>query len=145
MLLGAGCTSQQGTGGASATGGSIETGSGLAASCVGPYLNDQPPSGVFRGPLLTVSPGDTVTIFGHWYTSTCNDTGGHDPLVPLAPVHLTLTLPGWAVKPLGMFTPGGEDMGFSTTVQVPADATPGIAYVRDDREYPATYEFKVDQ
>lgn len=51
MLLGAGCSGQQGTSGASATGGSTETGSGSAASCVGPYLNDEPPSGVLRGPL----------------------------------------------------------------------------------------------
>ena len=110
---------------------------------MGPYLNDQPPSGAFRGPTPTVAPGDTLTIYGHWYTSTCNDTGGHAPLVPLQPVHLSLTLPGGAVEPLGTFTPAGQDMGFSTTVLVPAGTPVGTATVIDDREYPATYPFEI--
>lgn len=113
-----------------------------AASCVGPHLNDQPPGGAFRGPTPTVNAGETLTIYGHWYTSTCNDTGGHAPLVPLPPVHLTLTLPGGAVEPLGTFTPAGQDLGFSTTVVVPAGTPAGTAKVSDDRVYPATYEFE---
>ena len=115
------------------------------ASCVGPYLNDQPPGGPFRGPVPTVSPGATITIYGHWYTSTCNDTGGHDPLKPLPPVHLTLSLPGGDVQELGEFNPNGQDMGFSASAQVPAATKAGTAMVRDDQPYPATYEFKVGQ
>jgi hypothetical protein len=116
-----------------------------STSCVGPYLNDQPPSGPFRGPVPTVSPGSSITIYGHWYTSTCNDTGGIDPLKPLPTVHLTLTLPGGDVHELGQFDPCGKDMGFSTQVQVPAATQAGIATVHDDQQYPAAYRFKVGQ
>lgn len=115
---------------------------GAAASCAGPYLNALPPSGGFRGPVQTVRPGDTLTVYGHWYTSTCNDTGGHAPLKPL-PVQLTLTLPGGAVDHLGRFTGRGEDMGFTTAVRVPAGTSTGTAWIRDNRRYPATYKFKV--
>lgn len=113
------------------------------ASCVGPYLNDQPPSGPFHGPVPTVTPGAAITIYGHWYTSTCNDTGGDDPLKPLPTVHVTVTLPGGDVQELGAFDPGGKDMGFSTEVHVPVATRAGTATVRDDRPYPATYRFKV--
>jgi hypothetical protein len=114
-----------------------------SASCVGPYLNDQPPSGPFRGPIPTVRPGGTIRIYGHWYTSTCNDTGGDDPLKPLRPVHLTLTLPGGDVQELGVFDPSGADMGFSTLVHVPETTQAGTASVRDDQQHPVTYRFKV--
>jgi hypothetical protein len=113
------------------------------ASCVGPYLNDQPPSGPFRGPTPTVSPGDTIVIYGHWYTSTCNDSGGHDPLEPLPQVHLTVTLPGGAVEKLGEFKARGRDMGFSAALDVPAGTPAGTATVRDDQRYPETYKFQV--
>jgi hypothetical protein len=126
-----------------ACGGPANTSRTSSASCVGPYLNDQPPSGVFRGPVQTVSPGDSITLYGHWYTSTCNDTGGHDPLEPLPPVHLTLTLPGGAVEDLGESTPKGQDMGFSTAVQVPTGTSAGTATVRDDQQDPETYKFEV--
>ncbi len=128
-----------------ACGGSSPSRDTSSASCVGPYLNNQPPtaSASFRGPVPTVSPGGAITIYGHWYTSTCNDTGGHDPLKPLPPVHLTLTLPGEQLEPLGEFSPGGRDMGFSTEVRVPPGTPAGTATVRDDRQYPATYKFKV--
>lgn len=116
---------------------------GSSASCVGPYLNDQPPSGAFHGPRRTVSPGGTITIHGHWYTATCNDTGGHDPLTPLAPVHLTLRLPGGTSKDLGERHPHGRDMGFAVTVRVPVGTPPGTATVRDGRHPPATYAFTV--
>ncbi len=118
-------------------------GSSGDASCVGPYLNDQPPTEPFRGPTPTVSPGAAITIYGHWYTSTCNDTGGHDPLEPLPPVHLTLTLPGGAAKELGEFKPEGQDMGFSVAVNVPAGTPAGTATVRDDQPNPESYKFKV--
>lgn len=120
------------------------SGGGAAASCVGPYLDDQPPSGVFGAPIPTVAPGARLIVYGHWYTSTCNDTGGqHDPLVPLPPVRLTLTLPGGSAVDLGRFSPAGDDMGFSTAVQVPADSAAGVAVVRDDRGYGAPYTFQV--
>jgi hypothetical protein len=122
-----------------------EGGSSGGASCAGPYLSDQPPTGPFRAPTPTVSPGAAITIYGHWYTSTCNDTGGHDPLEPLPPVRLTLTLPGGAPKELGEFTPHGQDMGFSAVVTVPAGTPAGTATVRDDRPNPATYKFKVSE
>ena len=128
-----------------ACGGSSSSGETSSASCVAPYLNDQPPSGSFRGPVPTVSPEDAITIYGHWYTSTCNDTGGDDPLKPLPPVHLTLTLPGGEPEALGQFSPGGRDMGFSTEVRVPAGTPAGTATIRDDRQHPAIYKFKVGQ
>jgi hypothetical protein len=121
------------------------TGEGAAASCVGPYLNDWPPSGPFRAPTPTVAPGEGLTVYGHWYTNTCNDTGGDEPLVPLEPVHLTLTLPDGSVTELGEFEPHGNDMGFSTTVTVPPGTRSGVATVSDDRNLPATYEFNVSQ
>lgn len=114
-----------------------------SASCVAPYLNDLPPDGPFHGPMPTVSPGNTIVVYGHWYTSTCNDTGGHDPLQPLPPVHLTVTLPGGAAEDLGEFQPAGADMGFSTEVRVPAGTHVGTAMVRDDQQYPSTFRFKV--
>ena len=93
----------------------------------------------------SVSPGATITIYGHWYTSTCNDTGGNDPLTPLSPVHLTLTLPGGDVQELGEFNPSGQDLEFFTGVHVPAATRAGTATVRDDQQHPATYRFKVGQ
>jgi hypothetical protein len=114
-----------------------------SASCVGPYLNDQPPSGPFRAPAPIVSPGDTLTLHGHWYTTTCNDTGGDDPLKPMRPVHLTLTWPGGAVERLGALSPAGVDMGFSATVRVPAGTPAGIARVHDDRPGAPTYRFHI--
>lgn len=125
--------------------GSSGAGGGAAASCVGPYLNDQPPSGPFRAPTPTVAPGEGLTVYGHWYTETCNDTGGEEPLVPLEPVHLTLTLPDGSVTELGEFEPHGGDMGFSTTVTVPTGTPSGVATVSDGRSLPATYEFNVSQ
>ena len=117
---------------------------GAAASCVGPYLNDQPPTGSFRGPTPTVNPGGTLTVYGHWYTSTCNDTPSHDasPLRPLE-VRLILTLPGGAVKDLGSFTPAGKDMGFSTAVHIPEGTPAGTASISDDQKFPRTYKFTV--
>ncbi len=112
-----------------------------AASCVGPYLDNQPPSSNYGGRAPTVSPGAALSIHGHWYTSTCNDTGGHDPLVALAPVHLTLVLPNGEAEPLGVFTPGGQDMGFSTTLHIPPATTSGTAEVRDGIGH--TYQFQI--
>lgn len=113
------------------------------ASCVAPYLDGQPPGDPIRGAVPTVGPGATITIYGHWYTSTCNDSGGDDPLRPLPPVHLTLSLPGGDAQQLGEFHPSGEDMGFSVGVRVPAEAMSGTATVRDDQQYPATFSFRV--
>lgn len=92
-----------------------------------------------------MSPGATIKIYGHWYTSTCNDTGGKDPLEPLTPVHLTLMLPGGIPQNLGEFQASGQDMGFSVEVHVPAATRAGAATIRDDRQYPATYNFQVGQ
>jgi len=91
-----------------------------------------------------VRPGDTIIVYGHGYTSTCNDAGGRDdPLVPLPPVRLTLALPGGEVHALGDVRPSGEDMGFSVVVHVPAATRSGAATVRDDEPYPAIYRFAV--
>lgn len=92
-----------------------------------------------------MSPADRLTIYGHWYTSTCNDSGGaRDPLQPLPPVHLTLTLPGGRVEPLGEFTPSGPDMGFRALVRIPVATRAGTAKISDDRApVPAIYRFAV--
>jgi hypothetical protein len=116
---------------------------GANASCVSPYLDDQPPDGAFGGPAPTVGPGDSLEFYGHWYTTTCNDTGGQVPLEPMPAVHLTLTLPTGATKRLGSFEPEGRDMGFSVTVHVPAETPAGTAKLSDDRENPATYRFQI--
>src|SRR5690348_14703904 len=81
----------------SSTHGGTTTGVGVGASCIAPYVDDQPPgdpSG--QEPARVVAPGDSLKLYGHWYTSTCNDTGGASsaPMEPLPPVHVTLTLPG---------------------------------------------------
>ena len=117
---------------------------GSSVKCVGPYLDDQPPGRAHAAPAPTVSPGDTLVIHGHRYTSTCNDTGGDespDPLVPLAPVRLTVTLPGGAVLRTGPFAPGGQDMGFAASVRIPARTPAGMALVRDEQRH--TYRFAV--
>jgi hypothetical protein len=112
-----------------------------AASCVGPYLDDQPPDGRFGAPAPTVHPGESLQIHGHWYTSTCNDTGGHDPLEPLSDVRLTVTFPGGETQELGPFTPTGTDVGFKATVAVPADTAGGPVTVTDGLGH--IYEFGV--
>jgi hypothetical protein len=122
--------------------GSNPTGSSNA-SCVGPYLDDQPPSGRYGAPAPTATPGGRLTFYGHWYTTTCNDTGGSDPLQPMAPVHLTLTLPSGQAVPLGEFTPEGKDMGFAAEVRIPPGTGPGTATIRDDQKYPNIYRFEV--
>jgi hypothetical protein len=114
-----------------------------SASCAAPYLDDQPTAGPSRSSAPSVRPGTTITVYGHWYTSTCNDTGGDAPLEPLPPVHLTLTLPDGDVRALGEFSPRGHDMGFSAEVQIPAAMQAGTATVRDDQEHPAAYQFEV--
>lgn len=120
------------------------TGGEANASCVAPYLNDQPPNRRYRSKAPTVRPGETLTVYGHWYTSTCNDTGTRDPVEPLPPVRLTLTLPGGQTQRLGMFTPAGRDMGFTVPVRIPAATRAGTATTRDDRApYPASYQFEV--
>lgn len=122
--------------------GSGSTGSS-EASCAGPYLDDQPPNGQYGGAAPTASPGETLSIHGHGYTFTCNDTGGDDSVKPMAPVHLTLTLPGGQTMLLGEFTPHGRDMGFYARVHLPAAAQAGTATIHDDQTYPETFRFKV--
>lgn len=116
---------------------------GADTSCVGPYIDDQPPFGTYGAPAPTVNPGQTLPLYGHWYTNTCNDTGGHDLPQPLPPTHLTVSLPGGYVLRLGPFTPHGKDMGFHTTVQLPAHLPAGPATISDDRSSTAIYEFMV--
>lgn len=84
-----------------------------------------------------------MTIYGLWYTTTCDDTGGHGRLNAMPAVHLTLTLPGGAATPLGRFRAHGADMGFSTAVRVPAGTPAGTATIRDDQPQPATFRFTV--
>ena len=131
MVLAAGRGAGQSSGGTS------------SASCVGPYLDAVPPNTSTVEAAKPVSPGDSLKIYGHWYTTTCNDTGSHEPLQPLAPVHLTLVWPSGAVQRLGEFTPAGDDMGFSLVVHVPDRMQVGTAKIRDDQEYPSTYKFQV--
>jgi hypothetical protein len=118
--------------------------SGENAACVSPYIDDQRPNGDYGAPAATVSPGDALTIFGHWYTDTCNDTNPAtaDPK-PLPSVRLTLILPDGSTRDLGLATPAGPDVGFQVTVQVPPSAKDGPASVSDDRTPPAKYHFTV--
>ncbi len=118
---------------------------GESASCVSPYIDDQGLRGTFGAPTATASAGDNLTLYGHWYTSTCNDTnqGNGDP-APLPPVRLTLTLPDKTVHNLGSFTPAGADVGFHVVVHLPRTAVPGTASITDDREPPAVYHFTID-
>ena len=60
-------------------------------------------------------------------------------------MQLTLTLPGGKVEPLGEFTPGGQDMGFSVPVRIPAATGAGTAKISDDRAPPfrSIYRFAV--
>lgn len=116
---------------------------GSDASCVGPYVDDQPPGGAYGAPPPTVSSGGNLTLYGHWYTSTCNDTGGNAPLKPLPPVRLTINLPGGSVMHVGPFTPKGKDLGFSTTVQLPARTPAGIVTVNDNLANATAYKFTI--
>ncbi len=118
--------------------------SGEDASCVGPYIDDQGADGTYEAPAATVSPGETLTLHGHWYTSTCNDTNHATAEVrPLPPVRLTLTLPGGATRDLGSMTPAGDELGFQVDVHVPSTSRAGSASVSDDRTPPAVYRFTV--
>jgi hypothetical protein len=126
-----------------ACGGSSGGGGVSAFSCVGPWLDQVPPNTSTVAAAAPVAPGDSLTVYGHRYTDTCDDTGQDEPLQPLPPVHLTLTLPGGAVEDLGVFTPAGDDMGFSVVVHVPAGTPAGVARIRDDQEYPAVERFRV--
>jgi len=122
--------------------------SGADESCVGPYLDGQPPNGRYARQPLTVRPGQNLKIYGHWYTTTCNDTTvngtpANDPLRPLPPVRLTLTLPGGHRHTLGHYTPTGRDLGFTAAIRIPINAKAGTATVSDDRRYPTTYSFKI--
>src|SRR5262245_58437670 len=71
LLMCAACTGHASTDGESNTGGTS------SASCVAPYLDAVPPNAPSVAAASPVSPGDSLTFYGHWYTSTCNDTGGH--------------------------------------------------------------------
>lgn len=114
------------------------------AACEGPSLSDQPPDGRHDAPPPTVRPGTTIEIYGHGYTSTCNDTGGHDPLEPLPDVELTLTLPGGKTQSLGRHSPGGPDLGFKAVIRIPSGTRTGTAMISDDRRpYPATFRFQI--
>ena len=113
-----------------------------ASSCVGPYMTNVATGPRDSATAVSVNAGDTITIYGHWYTTTCNDTGGNEPLKPL-PVHLTLTFPDGTSQALGQVNPSGPQMGFSITVRIPAGTHSGTASVSDDRDYPATYRFHI--
>ena len=109
--------------------------SGANASCVGPYLDAHPPGERPGGPPPSVRAGGDLTVYGHWFTSTCNDTGqDHEPVRPLPPDTLTLTLPGarpGGSVPLGTFTPEGDELGFAVTIHIPAHTPTGVARVAD--------------
>jgi hypothetical protein len=128
----AGCGGQTGSGGGDA-----------AASCVAPYLDDQPAGGRFGTPAPTVAPGDSLEVHGHWYRSGCDDQGLGEAEEPLPDVRLTVRFPGGGSVELGPFTPAGKDLGFTATVDVPEDARPGAVVVTDDRDPGATYRFRV--
>ena len=116
-----------------------EGGGTSAASCVAPYVDDQRPDETSATAPPTLRPGDSITLYGHFYTETCNDTGGEDPLVPMDPVHLTATLPGGDEVDLGTFTPSGDDMGFTTTLVVPASTPDGNVRVSDGLGHPYSF------
>jgi hypothetical protein len=123
--------------------GTAGEGMGQSASCVAPYLDDQPPGGPPATAAPTVSPGESLVIYGHWFASTCNDTGGNDPVEPLAPVRLTLKLPDGRAIPLGEHTPSGPDMGFSADVGIPSSASDGSATILSDQSVAQTYRFEI--
>ena len=120
-----------------------DNGGGSSAACAGPYIDDQPSGSRPEAPPLTIRPGATVDLYGHGYTSTCNDTGGDDPLEPLPDVQLTLTLPGGQVERLGRYSPTSPEMGFKVAVRIPADSQTGSATISDDRPQPATFRFLI--
>ena len=146
LVLATGCGSSTGSGGGTG-GGTGSGGGGAAASCAAPYLDDRPPGEPSHGGRPVVRVGEDVTVYGHFYTSTCNDTGGdtggHDPLEPLPPVTLTVRMPDGDVVDLGTHTPSGPDAGFAAVLHVPPTAAPGVATVRDDGDPHATLEIEV--
>ena len=115
------------------------------ASCAQPYLDARPPGGTYGpdGSVPSVPAGSTIRVYGHWFTTTCNDTGGHAPLEPMDPVRLELTLPGGSTRDLGTFTPSGDDLGFSTVVEVPAGTPEGRAGVGTTSGEGAPFVFTV--
>jgi hypothetical protein len=124
--------------------GSPSVGTGhAAASCVGPYLDDQPPAGRYGVPPPTVAPGETLVVYGHWYTRTCNDTGHYRTPKPMPDVTLTVQFPDGRTTTLGPYPPHGRNMGFRATIRVPADMASGTVRLSDDQAYPFTYRFRV--
>lgn len=121
--------------------GSSQSGSG--GSCVGPYVDDQPPTGTYGVAPPTVNPGAALTLHGHWFISDCDDTGGQLSRKPLPPTRLTVSLPGGSVLRLGPFNPAGKDMGFTATMQLPAHTPAGTATVSDDRHSAPIYRFTI--
>ena len=101
-----------------------------AASCIAPYIDDQGPNGTYGSPAATVSPGDALTLCGHWYANACNDTDHATEVVgPLPAARLTLRLPDGSTREVGPRTPAGHELGFSVTVHAPASAKTGPASV----------------
>lgn len=136
-LLGAACA-----GTSSDSPGDAGGGGGAAASCVGPYVDDQPPGGRYGVPPPTVAPGGSVTLYGHWYTSTCDDTGQDEPDVPRPDVTLTVTWADGRRTELGPYAPGGADVGFAAVLVVPLGVPAGTVSVTDGRGGPG-YTFTV--
>lgn len=120
-----------------------------SAGCYGPWFDNdavgEPPDSPTVDPVVSMSAGETIDLFGHGYTSTCNDTGGHSGLRPLGPVHLTASLPGGSKIQLGEFTPRAEkaDVGFVVSVTVPAGTPAGTAVLSDDLSPATTYRFTI--
>lgn len=133
------CATESGTGRGDDSGRAERPGVAAgSASCVGPYLSSRSPEHpgkTARPKPKTFAPGESVDVYGHWYTSTCNDTNqGYDPLVPLPDVTLTVTLPGGDLIRLGPFEPAGSNMGFQARFTIPAGTVNGPATVTDDSQ-----------
>jgi hypothetical protein len=123
-----------------------------SGGCYGPWLeNDavgEPPVGPVHDPVATIHPGQTLTFYGHGYTSTCHDTGARGERQPRRPVQLTVTLPGGETAELGEYVPrvntDTTDVGFVATVAVPRGAPTGVAVVSDDLSPATTYRFVIE-
>jgi hypothetical protein len=122
-----------------------------SGGCSGPWLeNDavgEPPVGPISDPVVTVHPGQTLTFYGHGYTSTCDDTDEQGKPQPLGPVQLTVTFPGGEATDLGEYTPrvnkDNTDVGFVANVAVSPGTPNGGALVSDDLSPATKYRFTI--
>jgi len=91
-------------------------GGNAAASCVGPQVSVS---------SVSVSPGETVTVFGKWLHSGCDDGSGEEEQ-PYSDVAVLFLQADRSIE-LARVDATGDRSTATIDVSIPADAPPGAA------------------